>query len=104
MSRRPLDPDGKEALFRAPVAAAPDRVAPGARHEGKAALFSVGPRRAGTAVVECSGCKTRTRTTLADLAGRLAFVSVWFPLRRHSHWLRCPSCGQHQWCRIGWTE
>ena len=102
--RGDLDPTGKRALFEAPVAAAPDRISIGVRNEGRTALFSTGPRRPGTVVIECDGCKSRTRASLADLGLRLAGGSAWFPVRRHSHWMRCPSCGQRRWCRIGWTE
>jgi hypothetical protein len=104
MTRSRLDPMGKQALFDAPVASAADRIAPGPANQGKAALFSNTPRRPGTVVVECSGCKVRTRASLANLALRLALGSAWFPLRPDSHWLRCPGCGQWRWCRIGWTE
>lgn len=103
MSGRTVDPTGKAALFSADVAAAPDRVSSGPRNDGKAALFSSPPRRPGTVVIECSGCSARTRTSLAELAVRLVLGSMWMPLRRHGHWLRCPSCGTRQWCRIGWT-
>jgi hypothetical protein len=99
-----LDPDGKRALFEAPVSAAPDRVAPGIRNEGRTALFSTGRRRPGTVVIECSSCKARTRASVVDLGVRLAAVSAWIPLRRHAHWMRCPDCRTWRWCRIGWTE
>lgn len=99
-----LDPTGKRALFEAPVAAADDRVGVGAIHEGRAALFSTTPRRTGTVLIECGGCKSRTRASIADLGLRLVSGSVWNPFRTRSHWLKCPSCGQRRWCRIGWTE
>jgi hypothetical protein len=101
---RRVDPTGKQALFNAPVSAAPDRIRPGPRNEGRAALFSAPPRRAGTVVIECSRCRARSRATLVDLALRVATGSMWWPLRAHQHWLRCPNCGQRQWCRIGWNE
>jgi hypothetical protein len=99
-----LDPLGKRALFDPQVAAAPDRISPGARNEGRTALFSAAPRRPGTVIIECSSCKSRTRASVIDLGVRLASLSAWLPLRRHAHWLRCPSCNRWQWCRIGWTE
>lgn len=98
------DPTGKRALFEAPVSAAPDSLAPGRAREGREALFSVGPPRVGTAVVECEACGGRIRVSLADLGVRLAMVSAWLPIRRHAHWMRCPSCEQRTWCRIGWRE
>ena len=104
MTSRPLDPTGKGALFDAPIASAPDRIAPGPRNEGRVALFSSPPRRPGTVVVECSACRVRTRVSLVDLGVRLASVSAFLPVRRHPHWLLCPNCGRRQWCRIGWTE
>jgi hypothetical protein len=101
---RPVDPTGKQALFSAAAAAAPDRVAPGPHQEGKQALFSMSPWRPGTVVVECSVCRVRRRASLMDVAARLAFGSIWLPLRRHPHWIGCPHCGRRQWCRIGWLE
>ncbi len=104
MSGGPLDPSGKRALFEAPVAAAPDRISVGARHEGRTALFSTSPRRAGTVVVECSGCRARTRISLVDLGVRFLSLSAWLPVRRHAHWMPCPSCGERRWCRVCWTD
>jgi hypothetical protein len=102
---RSLDPQGKRALFEAPVAADRRQVlAPGAAPEGRTALFSTGPARPGTALVECEGCGARSRVSLVDLGVRLASLSVWWPVRRHGHWMRCPACGQRTWCRVGWTE
>ena len=104
MSNRRLDPTGKQALFSAPVAAAPDQVMARTGNEGRAALFSTAPRRAGTVVVECSGCRSRSRASVVDLAVRLLSGSAWLPFRDHQHWMRCPSCGERRWCRVGWTE
>lgn len=101
---RRVDPAGRHALFSAPVQAAPDQLGPGNQKEGRAALFSTGPRQVGTVIVECSSCGTRTRSTLVDLGVRLLSISAWLPGRRHSHWMRCPGCDRHTWCRIGWTE
>lgn len=108
-SRRPargrsLDPNGKRALFEAPVQAAEDHLRAGPQREGRDALFSAGPARPGTALVECSACKVRTRVGLADLGVRLMTISAWLPGRRHNHWMRCPSCGRRTWCRIGWND
>ena len=99
-----FDPTGKRALFEAPIAAARDRTAVGVPLEGKAALFSTTPRRAGTVLVECSGCKARSRVSLVDLGVRFLAGSMWMPLRSRPHWMKCPSCEQRQWCRIGWTS
>lgn len=103
MSDRPVDPTGKRALFD-PAAAVPGPVVPPPSQEGRAALFSMPARRPGTVVVECSGCRTRTRSSLVDLGRRLASGSAWWPLRRYQHWMACPACGQRTWCRIGWHE
>lgn len=100
-----LDPQGKRALFEAPVAA--DRsqlLAPGATPEGKAALFSTGPRRSGTVLVDCGDCGARSRVSLLDVGVRLASLSVWLPARRRGHWMQCPACSKRTWCRIGWNE
>jgi hypothetical protein len=98
-----MDPTGKRALFEAPVSAAGDRMSVGAQNEGKTALFSTAPKRAGTVLVECGGCKARTRMSVVDL-GLSLVGSVWLPLRRKSHWMRCPSCQRREWCHIGWTD
>jgi hypothetical protein len=101
---RSLDPQGKRALFEAPVAAAPDTLTPGNQKEGKDALYSSGPRQVGTVLLDCASCQARSRTSLVDLGLRFLSISVWLPGRRHSHWMRCPACHQHTWCRVGWTE
>ncbi|MCU1455438.1 MAG: hypothetical protein JWN46_3584 [Acidimicrobiales bacterium] len=102
--RRSLDPLGKRALFESPVGAARDTIRSGSPSEGKDALYSTGPRRNGTVVVSCAGCDARSRINLTDLGMRLATVSVWLPIRKHSHWMRCPSCGRRTWCQIGWQD
>ncbi len=101
-----IDPAGKAALFSTPVQAARDQLGPGNQKEGKHALYSTGPRQTGTVIVECGTCGVRTRSTLLDLGVRLASVSFWLPVprRRFTHWMRCPGCHSHTWCRIGWTE
>jgi len=101
---RKVDPAGKQALFSAPPSAARDQLGPGNQKEGRAALFSTGPRQTGTVIIECSRCHVRTRSTLVDLGVRLVSISVWVPGRKHSHWMRCAACHEHTWCRIGWTE
>jgi hypothetical protein len=104
-SRR-IDPQGKQALFDAPVQAPPDQLSPsrGARRDGKNALYSTGPRQVGTVIVECRSCEVRTRTRLLDVGLRMVPFTAWLPARRHAHYMRCPACGQMTWCRIGWTE
>jgi len=104
LSEKKVDPTGKQALFSAAAAEAPDRMAPGLHNEGKDALFSMTPWRPGTVVVECSKCKIRRRASLVEVGARLAMFSAWFPFRSHPHWMSCPTCGRRQWCRIGWTE
>lgn len=104
MSGRRLDPQGKAALFSSAPRAAPDQIGTGNAKDGKEALYSTGPRQTGTVVVRCSSCKARVRTSLVDLGVRLLSISVWLPGRRHSHWMRCPACGEHAWCAIGWND
>jgi hypothetical protein len=103
-SGRRLDPQGKQALFDAPVQAPPDQLSGGARSEGRHALYSTGPRQAGTVVVECRSCDVRSRTSLVTLGLRFLPFTAWLPARRHAHFMRCPACGQMTWCRIGWTD
>ncbi len=100
-----LDPTGKRALFEAPVAAAPDALVPGRTRDGKSALFSTGPPRTGTVLIDCSSCRARSRISLGDLGVRMLKLSAFVPTRRtHPHWLMCPTCGRRTWCRIGWNE
>ena len=102
--RRSLDPEGRRALFETPVGAARDTIRSGVSSEGKEALYSSGPRRAGTVVVSCSGCQARTRVNLTDLGLRWLTGTVWIPGRRDGHWMRCPSCHRRTWCSIAWTS
>ncbi|HEY4376733.1 MAG TPA: hypothetical protein VGM93_06225 [Acidimicrobiales bacterium] len=101
---RSLDPKGKRALFEAPVGAARDTLRSGRHADGKDALYSTGRRETGTVVVACSACEARTRINLTDLGMRLATMSVWLPIRKHSHWMRCPACGNRTWCHVGWQD
>ena len=100
---RAIDPEGKHALFTRGVAAAPDQLGPGNRKDGRAALFSTGPRQVGTVVIECSDCLARSRITMVNLGVRLLSNSVWLPGRARPHWMRCPACDRHTWCAIDWT-
>lgn len=104
--RRKLDPTGKRALFETPVTAADEVLRRGEAPRGRDALFSTGRPQAGTVLVECSRCSTRTRVGLADIAVRLASFSVYLPLLRpkHPHRIRCPHCDKASWCRVGWGE
>lgn len=100
--RRSLDPQGRRALFETPVSVARDTIRSGLSSEGKDALYSTGPRRAGTVVVECSGCQARTRVNLTDLGLRWLTGTMWIPGRRDGHWMKCPSCHHRTWCSIAW--
>lgn len=108
MTERLVDPTGKRALFSGAGPAgeqAPAGPVQPSGAEGRAALFSTPPRKAGTVVIECSECKVRSRESLVGLGVRLATGSAWVPLLgRYQHWVRCPACGKRRWCRIGWLE
>ena len=102
--RRSLDPQGKRALFEAPVGAARDTIRSGRRAEGQDARYSTGRREVGTVVVDCAACEARTRINLTDLSMRFVTGSVWLAIRKHSHWMRCPACTKRTWCHIGWQS
>jgi hypothetical protein len=93
------DPMGKKALFAPP---ATSETTPGEDGPGKHALFSAGPRRSGTVVVECSRCFAHTRMTTVELGVRIAFFSLWIPGKRYSRWMQCPECERRSWCRVHW--
>jgi hypothetical protein len=92
------DPLGRRALFSPPASPVRDDSAP----PGKEALYSAGPRRKGTVVVECSRCLNHSRMTTVELGVRIVFVSLWIPGKRHSRWMQCPECQRRTWCRIHW--
>jgi len=104
MSRDPL---GKQALFSPPPGAAPDDLnddlllGRGAT-DGKNALFSAGPHRSGTVVVECSECLNHTRMSIIEAGVRIAFISLWIPGKRYSRWMQCPECQRRTWCKVRW--
>lgn len=100
---RRLDPSGKRALFGAPVDVADDLLH-GHDRSGRDALFSVGAPESGTARISCSRCQERTRVSLTDLGVRVLKLSVWNPLRRHSHWITCPACKHRAWCHVSVTR
>lgn len=102
--KRSMDPDGKRALFETPVSAARDTIRAGPAREGRSALYSTGPRRQGTVVVECSACEAGARISAADAVLRMATFSAWLPMRRHAHWMSCPTCHRRTWCRIDWLR
>ncbi len=97
------DPMGKSALFSPPPAPpAEDLIPNGDRASGKHALYSAGPRRSGTVVLECSRCLNHSRMTTVELGVRIAFLSLWIPGRRYSRWMQCPECERRTWCRVHW--
>ena len=101
------DPLGKAALFSPPpMAPADDLLANQDRTNsvvaGKHALYSAGPRRKGTVVVECSRCLNHSRMTTVEAGVRIAFISAWVPGKRFSRWMQCPECERRTWCRIHW--
>ena len=101
---RLADPEGRRSLFETP--AEPDAGTVGAGHAppGREVFFSTGPHQTGTVVIECSSCGERSRVLAVEAVLRVLSLSLWFPGRRHSRWIRCPSCHQRAWCRIGWAE
>ncbi len=98
------DPLGKNALFSPPPSPPADTLRPGAVEPatGRHALYSAGPRRSGTVVVECSRCLNHSRMTNVELGVRIAFLSLWIPGKRFSRWIQCPECERRTWCRVHW--
>jgi len=106
MTRRD-DPMGKRALFETPPVQPEDRVSDdplvdAPAPEGRQALFSVGPHRPGTAVIDCSNCGVRSRVSIIEAAVRIMAISLWIPGLSYNRWLQCPNCQQRTWCRIHW--
>ena len=103
------DPLGKRALFSPPAASPSDDHLDGdptvgsAAADGIRALYSAGPRRRGTVVLECSRCLNHTRMSLIEAGVRIAFISAWIPGKHFSRWVQCPECERRTWCRIHWT-
>ena len=101
------DPHGKRALFEAPATPAdPLEADPLVAEEaaaGREALYSTGPHRTGTTVIECSHCGVRTRVSLVETFVRLLAISFWAPARHYSRWLQCPNCQRRSWCRVHWS-
>lgn len=104
------DPMGKSALFTPPPMAPADDhldndpLVGGDQPQGKHALYTAGPRRSGTVVMECSHCLNHTRMTTVEACVRIAFISLWIPGKHFSRWVQCPECERRTWCRIHWTE
>jgi hypothetical protein len=97
------DPMGKSALFSPPPMPPQESTRPGDEPAtGKHALYSAGPRRRGTVVVECSRCLNHSRMSTVEAGVRIAFVSLWVPGKKFSRWLQCPECERRTWCRIHW--
>jgi hypothetical protein len=97
-----FDPQGKRALFDTPVTAPPEQLQPMRTRQGRNAVFSVGPPERGTVLITCSSCHSRARVPFADLGVRLLTGSLFFPLRKHDYWLRCPVCSHRTWCNVSW--
>lgn len=94
------DPQGKHALFEhAPAPGRASDLAPGRR-----AVFSVATPHSGTVVVECSACGEHKRIPLGEAVARILRFTIWVPLLRNNRYIRCPSCEQRAWCRMGWLD
>lgn len=105
-----LDPLGRKALFSPPPAAEPDDLISndplvgGEAPAGKHALYSAGPRRSGTVVLECSRCLNHSRMSVVEAGVRIVFISAWIPGKRFNRWIQCPECERRTWCRIHWSS
>ena len=101
------DPLGKRALFETPAVVPDDPVdhdplVGGDHPEGRAALYSTGPHRPGSVVLECSRCGVHTRMSALEAGVRIAMISLWIPGRHFSRWMLCPECERRTWSRIHW--
>lgn len=101
------DPLGKRALFEMPPVASDDPVdhdpiIGGEHAKGKDALYSAGPHRPGSVVLECSRCGVHTRMSLIEAGVRIAMISVWIPGKNYSRWMLCPECERRTWCKVHW--
>jgi hypothetical protein len=101
------DPFGKQALFRPPVTDRDDHLdhdplVGATRGRGVEDMYEAGPRRAGTIVLECSRCMTRTRMSAVEAGIRILVISAWIPGRHFSRWMLCPECQRRTWCRVHW--
>lgn len=104
------DPFGKRALFEHTPTPGPeedldrDPLVGGRHEEGRAALYSTGPHRPGSVVLDCSECGVHTRMSALEAGVRIVMFSVWLPpLKRHNRWMLCPECQRRTWCRVHWT-
>lgn len=103
----PVGGEGFDRLRRRRPEGAPDAVplrnAP-ADPLGRRALYSVAeqPPCLGAVTIDCSACSETSVVTPRRLVG-LVLPSLHLPLvrRGYSSWMRCPSCGQRTWVRIG---
>jgi hypothetical protein len=101
------DPQGKRALFESDPTEVEDELADdplldSQSETGKEALFSIGPRIPGTAVIECSHCGVRSRRPAIETVVRIMAISWWLPGKRYSRWFQCPDCQRRSWCRVEW--
>lgn len=106
MTSRP-DPHGKRALFEAPPtepedAIEDDPLVGGEPDRGIEALYSAGPHRRGTVVINCSHCGVHSRVSLVEVTVRILAISFWFPGKHFSRWMQCPNCQRRSWCRVEW--
>ncbi len=102
------DRQGKRALFETPPIHVDDTLEDDPlverhRPDGHEALYSVGPREPGTAVVTCSHCGVRSRISVVETVVRICVISLWVPGRPYNRWMQCPACQQRRWCRVEWT-
>jgi hypothetical protein len=91
------DPSGKAALFS-------HGATPLVVEEEPRAEVEPEPRRAGTLVVECSACATRSRVNYLDFLLLNLPLGVWLPLPGlgFNRRMTCPACGQWTWLQAHW--
>ncbi len=105
------DPHGKNALYWKSVdekALQPKTDKKDTTVRSKHLLFSDlrgvnAPEELPPLIIECSRCHERKYVTLQEYLMMHLPFSIWFPLKSHSRYLKCPSCHKQSWVKVKFT-